>query len=144
MRVRAPPQSTHGKTYSHPAEEAARLAIFKDNQRLIAEHNAGDHSFKLGVNKFADLTNAEYRQLLGYKTAEQRGVRMSRKHISNGVSAVSKDWRTEGVVTDIKDQGQCGSCWAFSVTGAMEGMWALAGNPLVELSEQQLMDCSLM
>ena len=135
-------QAAHGKTYSHPAEESARLAIFKDNQRLIAEHNAGNHSFKLGVNKFADITNAEYRQLLGYKTAAERGVRMARRHISSGVTAATKDWRDAGAVTAVKDQGQCGSCWAFSTTGAVEGMWALAGNPLVALSEQQLMDCS--
>jgi len=135
-------KSAHGKAYSHPAEEAARLAIFKDNQRLIAEHNAGNHSFKLGVNKFADLTNAEYRQLLGYKTAEKRGLKRSGKHMKRGVTVATKDWRDAGAVTAVKDQGQCGSCWAFSTTGAVEGMWAIAGNPLVSLSEQQLMDCS--
>jgi len=135
-------KSAHGKAYSHPAEEAARLAIFKDNQRLIAEHNAGNHSFKLGVNKFADLTNAEYRQLLGYKTAEKRGLKRSGKHMKRGVTVATKDWRDAGAVTAVKDQGQCGSCWAFSTTGAVEGMWALAGNPLIALSEQQLMDCS--
>ncbi|KAF0309618.1 Cathepsin L [Amphibalanus amphitrite] len=135
-------KSAHGKAYSHPAEEAARLAIFKDNQRLIAEHNAGNHSFKLGVNKFADLTNAEYRQLLGHKAAERRGLKASGKHMKRGVTEATKDWREAGAVTAVKDQGQCGSCWAFSTTGAVEGMWALAGNPLIALSEQQLMDCS--
>ncbi|XP_043241902.1 procathepsin L-like [Amphibalanus amphitrite] len=135
-------KSAHGKAYSHPAEEAARLAIFKDNQRLIAEHNTGNHSFKLGVNKFADLTNAEYRQLLGHRAAERRGLKASVKHMKRGVTEATVDWRDYGVVTSVKDQGMCSSPWAFSTTGAVESMWALAGNPLIALSEQQLEDCS--
>jgi len=135
-------KNTHGKTYSHPAEEGARLAIFMENKRIIDEHNAGDHSFKMGVNKFADITNAEYRQMLNYKMAADRGLKINNVHVNNGVSAATKDWRDDGAVTAIKDQGQCGSCWAFSTTGAIEGMWKLAGNSLVALSEQQLMDCS--
>ncbi|KAF0288391.1 Cathepsin L [Amphibalanus amphitrite] len=102
-------KSAHGKAYSHPAEEAARLAIFKDNQRLIAEHNAGNHSFKLGVNKFADLTNAEYRQLFGHRMAERRGLKASVKHLKRGVTEATVDWRDYGVVTPVKDQGIYGN-----------------------------------
>jgi len=134
----------YNKTYSHPAEEAARLAIFWDNKRLIDEHNAGESSFKMGVNHFADITNAEYRQMLNYKTAAERGLELTATHVNSGVSDAVRDWRQYGAVTDVKDQGQCGSCWAFSTTGAVEGMWKLAGHDLVSLSEQQLMDCSLL
>lgn len=59
------------------------------------------------------------------------------RQVANGM-----DWRQYGVVTDVKNQGQCSSSWAFATTGALEGAWALAGNSLTSFSEQQLVDCS--
>jgi len=73
----------------------------------------------LGVNKFTDMSEAEFKQMLGYKrTKPLNKVPKSFSHIE---APASIDWRTKGAVTDVKDQGQCGSCWAFSTTGGMEG-----------------------
>ncbi|CAF1667633.1 unnamed protein product [Adineta ricciae] len=113
------------------------------------EHDLGLHTYRLGINKFATLTNAEFReQFNGYKRSKQSNQLYSefrRPHVPASpyvALPVSVDWRDQGIVTPVKDQGQCGSCWAFSSTGALEGHHARATGKLVSLSEQQLVDCS--
>jgi len=140
-----------GKSYDVD-EMFHRYNIFKRNVDLIDSHNAaaasGKYTFTLGVNKFADQTNQEYKKVLGLKreglTAPANKVNVPRrhKHLPAGVPA-TMDWRPLGAVTPIKDQGQCGSCWAFSATAAMEGAYFQSSRELISLSEQLCVDCVL-
>jgi len=135
----------HKKRYSSVAETVRRYEAFKSNAAFINKHNAeaaqGKHTYVLGLNHFADLTNNEYRAMyLGYRQSNQ-----TRSNIFKPIRGVALpdevDWRTKGIVTDVKDQGQCGSCWSFSTTGSIEGAHALSTGNLVSLSEQNLIDC---
>jgi len=132
----------HNKRYDVD-EFFHRFSIFKDNLDFVHQHNTEDHSYKVAVNQFADLTNKEFQQLNGYSSVPmKKTVKSSDRHhtVTSNPSAI--DWRSKGAVTNVKDQGQCGSCWSFSATGSTEGAWALAKGQLIPLSEQQLMDCS--
>jgi cathepsin L len=120
-------------------EYQLRLGIWLANKRQVQAHNAADKGFTVQMNKFAALTPSEYKQLLGH-----RNMLSSQKDIPVKVAnsnAADVDWRTKGIVNAIKDQGQCGSCWAFSVVQAMESQYALKKSTLPSLSEQNLVDC---
>lgn len=137
--------SQHGKSYS-PTERDYRIGIYYDNLEKINTHNAKNLSWTMGINKFADLTAEEF------KARYTGGLRIPKKSLRRAATATgpfnttanptSVDWTTKGAVTPIKNQEQCGSCWAFSTTGSVEGAWFLKNGTLVSLSEQQLVDCS--
>jgi len=134
----------HNKHY-HVDEFHVRFANFKANLDLVAAHNAQNKSFKLAVNQFADMQQEEFRsKFLGYKFVDRSHLRSKNvEEVNSSVAAPDAvNWVTNGAVTPVKNQGQCGSCWAFSTTGATEGAWFVAKGALVSLSEQQLVDCS--
>jgi len=123
-------------------ELAARAFIYNNNVARIAAHNVAGHSWNMSVNAFADLTADEFRNQ--YVAGGYVGrLRDEYTPFASSALPASVDWTTKGAVTPVKDQGQCGSCWSFSATGALEGAWFLANHSLVSLSEQQLVDCSV-
>nr|ABV22333.1 cysteine protease 1 [Noctiluca scintillans] len=137
-------KTKYGKVYNGINEDAVRFGIFKANVDIIYATNARNLTFALGVNEFTDLTQEEFAaSYTGLKPASLwSGLPRLSTHEYNGAPlASSVDWTTQGVVTPVKNQGQCGSCWSFSTTGALEGAWALSTGNLVSLSEQQFEDC---
>merc|ERR1711967_54311 len=140
-------------------EHSERFAVFKANLKKIAEHNklyeAGEETFHMAANQFADMTSEEFaawsKKANGYradlrdtnlKSGANQTIGSKCTHRSVGTVPASIDWRTKGAVTNVKNQGQCGSCWAFSTTGAVEGSMFLSTGTLKSYSEQQLVDCS--
>jgi len=134
-------KSKYNKVYT-PAEDLVRFDIYQSKLRLIESHNAGSHSFRLGVNKFTDMTSAEVKHFNGYRAAAARPVSSHTFNFTVKDLPATVDWRTKGLVTPVKDQGQCGSCWAFSAVASLEGQHAKSTGKLVSLSEQNLVDCS--
>lgn len=136
----------HDKTYKNQAEEIKRFSIFNDNLRKIEKHNAlyekGLVSYKKGINKFSDLSLEEFRATLNLRIHE-KPVLNTINHIRTGLAIPdSVDWRDDGQVSEVKDQGHCSSCWAFSVTGSTEAAYKRKTGKIISLSEQQLVDCT--
>jgi len=138
-------KTTHEKSYKDEGEEKVRFTIWRDNFQRIIEHNQKRSNLTLSMNKFGDMTTAEFSaQMNGNFPVKMRENSKGSSFLlpSNVNVPDTVDWRTKGLVTPIKDQKQCGSCWAFSAIGSLEGQHAKKSGKLVSLSEQQLVDCS--
>ena len=132
----------YGKRYDTVDEMKRRFKIFTDNLKLIKSTNKRGLSYTLGVNHFADWTWEEFKtHRLG--AAQNCSATLKGNHVITDANLPKeKDWRKEGIVSKVKDQGHCGSCWTFSTTGALEAAYAQAFGKNISLSEQQLVDCA--
>ncbi|NXP48440.1 CATL1 protein, partial [Heliornis fulica] len=140
-------KSLHAKEYHGLEVEAARREVWEKNLCRIQHHNLeesrGQHTFRLAMNHYGDLTDEEFNQLLnGFTPAWQEKPVLLFQESATLKTPVEVDWRAKGYVTPVKNQGHCGSCWAFSATGALEGLVFNRTGKLVVLSEQNLIDCS--
>lgn len=119
-----------------------RFGVFVDTIDLIEKHNGKSSPYTLGINKFADMTWEEFRsQKLGASqncSATKKGNHV----LTSDVLPETKDWREAGIVSPVKNQGSCGSCWTFSTTGALEAAYTQHTGLGISLSEQQLVDCA--
>jgi len=138
-------QERFNKKYENIQEFELRFKVFRENLRTIILHNLDmNQNFTMGINQFTDLTSQEFKdKYVGGLKSTTVGSYGCKSFSSSAVGAPSSlDWRSKGAVTTVKDQGQCGSCWTFSATGAIEGAWAIAKGQLVDLTEQELVDCA--
>ncbi|CAK9186676.1 unnamed protein product [Ilex paraguariensis] len=130
-------------------EKQKRFNVFKANVMNINKVNKMDKPYKLKLNKFGDMTNHEFKSsYAGSKINHHKMFRDSSRggngrfmHEKTENLPPSVDWRKKGAVTSVKDQGKCGSCWAFSAVVGVEGINQIKTNKLVSLSEQELVDC---
>jgi len=131
-----------GKRYANVQEYIERFGHFQESLKRISERNTNGRNV-FGLTKFSDLSPAEFKQgYLGFDPklkAKQPKAKIATPRLSANVTAF--DWRDKNAITAVKDQGQCGSCWAFSATEEIESCWFLAGNDLVELAPQQITSC---
>ncbi|KAI8421371.1 hypothetical protein MSG28_009451 [Choristoneura fumiferana] len=147
----------HNKTYESKEEDKFRMKIYAENKHKIARHNQryeqGQVTFRLKQNKYGDLLPHEFVHTMnGYnRTVKHNKGLLSGRAAARGATFLTPahvtfpeqvDWRKKGAVTEVKDQGKCGSCWSFSSTGALEGQHFRKSGFLVSLSEQNLIDCS--
>jgi C1A family cysteine protease len=133
--------STYNKAYTADAF-FFRFGVFKRALDLIREHNSLGKSWTMGVNQFADMTSEEFSAYVGQFPRETPSNAIPFVYDANVAPPADIDWIAKGAVTPVKDQGQCGSCWAFSTVGTIEGWNFLKTGTLLSLSEQQLVDCS--
>merc|ERR1712002_398724 len=148
-------QSEFGKQYSSPKEYIQRKAIFEANLKEIEKHNEKKgNTYTQGVNQFTDMTQEEFEAVIQglpsvpkdvqkNNARENAALQMLRAEYANYQFQDSFSWVDQGVVTSVKNQGQCGSCTAFAITGAVESCFAIkTGVVFDDLAEQYLVDCA--
>eukprot|EP00079_Xenopus_tropicalis_P038196 XP_017951967.1 PREDICTED: cathepsin S-like [Xenopus tropicalis] len=140
---------THQKTYKDAEEERARRTIWEETLKFITVHNLeyslGLHTYEVGMNHLGDMTGEEVAATMtGYTGSRDSLANMTEvpKEILEAQTPASIDWRTQGCVTSVKNQGSCGSCYAFGTVGALECQWKKKMGTLVSFSPQELVDCS--
>jgi cathepsin L len=137
-------QERFSKRYENIQELETRFQIFRTNLRNIILHNLDQtQNFTMGINQFTDLTPQEFKdQFVGGLRTEvgSYGCKSFSSSASGAPSSI--DWRQKGVVNPVRDQGQCGSCWAFATTANAESVWAISSGKLLDLSEEFLVDCA--
>lgn len=131
----------HRRSYGTREEYRFRFENFQKNLAKISGLNAANDGAVYGVNEFADFTEEEFNQLLGLRVPSTLKAATT---VLTNEAANDVDWVAQGMVAPVKNQGMCGSCWAFSAIGSLESRYAIANNlnSVQEWSEQQLVDCS--
>ena len=133
----------HNRNYVSEQEFHQRHMNFIQADAVIQVLNEQNNGTTFAHNHFSDMSDEEYRQMLGKKPIDRNEVvEFTYLPVTNEVENASVDWRNNGAVTAVQDQGRCGSCWSFSSTGAMEGAHKIKTGSLLKLSEQQFVDCS--
>lgn len=136
----------HSKQYATEKEHNYRFGIFRETSKFIVRHNEKGLSYKLAMNHFGDLTDKEFNTFIKPKFTRPSTNGAFGVHDDESVADLpaTVDWRTQGCVTPVKDQGVCGSCWTFGSTGSLEGVNCIKTGKLISLSEQQLVDCAYL
>lgn len=133
----------HKKTYKTPNEYIYRFKLFQQTLRKIEAHRQDDTALHtLGLNEFSDFSNKEFlAKYTGFKISKEKRNFKYISALPQGPNSYF-DWRPRGVVSKIRSQGRCGSCWAFSAIASVEAAYAISRKQLISFSEQQLIDCT--
>ena len=115
-----------------------RLSVYASNMEMINKHNASDSSFKMGEGPFTDMTFEEFKAKYLMTKEIPNELDLTTEPLQRG----RNDWKARGMVSEVKNQEACGSCWAFSTTGSLESAYLIQGKEFKTLSEQELVDCS--